>query len=315
MRSFLKFISVSLLFALGSNSSSAQVHPMQTLGREIFETFRQSNFSAFYQRSIFALNEESFKNFLFQIRNKSIRDDLIAHFTQVFPPHSSNSEKWNIAFKHLWRKQLRHLSRYDPAKVRIESFIPILKEASEYGIQWETTKLLAIEVHLPVSWENGRFQIKGDLDIDDNGSNIRVLHLDRNLDYRFTLDKLTYSKTFMIGLANEDSDQIYKKGILGNGSGQGDILVRFGPDSPSKLFYFCPDETGAGGPISIKNFDSPSKPNQKTDILLTFSYGQPERAYQIKIKDALISPQGPIFTERPVFLGEVSLPRGLSFPN
>ena len=119
----------------------------------------------------------------------------------------------------------------------------------------------------------------------------------------------------MIGNASEDSDQSYNQGILGNGSGQGDILIRFDSETPAKLFYFCPDQVGAGGIILVKDFDNLNKPNQRTDILLTFSYDQPARAFQILIKDVLHTSKGAIFTERPKFLGEVPLPRGLSFHN
>jgi hypothetical protein len=314
MRSILKFISACILLQLVTIDGRAQLHPMEALGRSIFESFRQANFDAFYRNSIFSLDENSFKLFLGNIRNKSLQDELIVLHKQNFPPNTTFSEKWNIAFQHQWRKELRHLARYTPAMVRDQAFTPILKEAKEYGIKWTTTQLLAIEVLIPASWKNGRFQLKGDLDLDNNTSNDRILYLDRNLDYRITLDKLTYSKAFMIGMAIEDSDQSYETGILGNGSGQSDILVRFSTNTPSQLFYFCPDQEGAGGPITVKDFDDLNKPNQRTDILLTFSYGQPARAYQILIKQALNSSNGAILTERPQFLGEVPLPRGLSFP-
>jgi hypothetical protein len=91
--------------------------------------------------------------------------------------------------------------------------------------------------------------------------------------------------------------------------------LKFDSQTPSQLFYFCPDQQGAGGPIIIKDFDDLNKPNQRTDILLTFAYDEPARAFQLLIKDALLSGKGAIFTERPKFLGEVPLPRGLSFPN
>jgi hypothetical protein len=315
MRSISKFLTITLLTIIASNQGIAQLHPMESLGREIFDSFRGSKFSNFYNRTIFSLNEDSFKSFLFGIRNKSIRDDLINLHKQNFPENTTFDEKWKIAFKHQWRQQLRHIASYTPSKIREESFIPILKEANEYEVQWKTTRLLAIEALLPVNWKNGRFHIKGDLDLDANNSNSRVLYLDRNLNYRLTLDKMTYSKTFMIGTEKEDSEKNYKKGILGNGSGQGDILLKFDSQTPSQLFYFCPDQEGAGGPIIIKDFDDLNKPNQRTDVLLTFSYDEPARAFQIIIKDALLSQKGAIFTERPKFLGEVSLPRGLSFPN
>lgn len=309
------FLTIPILLLFIPNPGMAQLHPMESLGREIFDSYRASQFSKFYNRSIFSLNENSFKSFLFQIRNKSLRDNLIQLHKQNFPPNATFNEKWELAFKHQWRQQLRHLAAYTPSKIRNESFTPILKEAREYGVQWETTKLLAIEALLPISWQNGRFKIKGDLDLDANTSNPRILYIDRNLNYRLTLDKLTYSKTFMIGTESEDSEKSYKKGILGNGSGQADILLRFDTNTPSELFYFCPDQKGAGGPIIVKDLDDLNKPNQRTDILLTFAYDEPARAFQIIIKDALLSAGGAVFTERPKFLGEVSLPRGLSFPD
>jgi hypothetical protein len=119
----------------------------------------------------------------------------------------------------------------------------------------------------------------------------------------------------MIGYAPEDSEKIYNQNILGNGSGQADIVFRFITPFPDQLHYFCPDEPGAGGPIKICDFDQESKPNQRTNILLTFSYGQPEKAYQILIKEVLSTPWGEVFSERPEWIGEVPLPRGLSFSN
>jgi hypothetical protein len=314
MRKFVQFTSICILFNLAANKAVAQLHPMEALGRTIYDSFRQADFESFFRRSIFSMNEGEFKYFLKNIRNKSIRENLIALHKQDFPAHSSQLEKWEIAFEHQWRIELRHLAKYLPSKVQQNTFYPILQEAKEYGIKWETAKLLAIEVLLPATWKNGRFHIKGDLDLDSNESSARVLFLDRNLNYRITLNKLTYSKSLMIGTEAENSDEIFKPGILGNGSGQGDILIRFDSSTPSELFYFCPDQIGAGGTVKVKDLDDMDKPNQRTDLLLTFSYGQPARAYQILVKEVLISSRGAIFTERPKFLGEVALPRGLSFP-
>ena len=62
-------------------------------------------------------------------------------------------------------------------------FLPILREARGYQIQWETVKLMAIEVAGEL--ENGRFEVKGDADFDENSSNPRTLHFDRNPTYRY----------------------------------------------------------------------------------------------------------------------------------
>ena len=75
----------------------------------------------------------------------------------------------------------------------------------------------------------------------------------------------------MIGTEREDSEKSYKRGILGNGSGQGDILLKFDSQTPSQLFYFCPDQQGAGGPIIIKDFDDLNKPNQRLKVFQMYS--------------------------------------------
>lgn len=313
MRGITKFASILTFLLLSTSQGFAQLHPMTAMGREIFDSFRFSNFDSFFNRSIFSLKENEFKFFLKGIRNKSMMEELIYLHKQEFPEGTSFAEKWNIAFEHQWRSQLHHLVHYTPRQIEKETFLPILKEANEYGIQWKTTRLLGIEVLLPVDWKNGRFQIKRDLDIDQNNSNERILFLDRGLSYRLKLNKETYGRTFMIGTDPENSDLNYEPGVVGNGSGQADIVIKFDKKTPSKLFYFSPDQKGAGGPIIVKDLDDNFKPNQRMDLLLTFSFDQPARAFQILIKEAIISFKGPVFTQRPQFIGEVSLPRGLSF--
>lgn len=313
MRRLFKFALILPFLLLLANKGVAQLHPMTALGREVYNSFRFSNFDSFIQRSVFSLEENEFKGFLRNIRNKSMRNELIYLHKQEFPEGATFSQKWEIAFEHQWRNQLRHLAQHTPKQIQAETFFPILREIKEYGIQWKTTKLLGIEVLLPVDWKNGRFEIKGDLDLDANNSDDRSLILDRGLSYRLTLSKNTYGRTFMIGTDPENSDLKYEPGIVGNGSGQADLVLKFDSTTPSELFYFCPDQRGAGGPILIKDLDDMNKPNQRLDLLLTFSFDQPARAFQILVSEALYSPRGPIFSQRPKFLGEVSLPRGLSF--
>ena len=286
---------------------------MEVLGREIFKSFQNEDFISFYNHSIFSLNEQEFKTFLFQINNKNIRDNLIKQHKEEFPENFSFSQKWNLVFQHLWRKELRHLANYSKARIRNDDFLPILNEAKEYGIQWKVTKFVAVEVLVPVSWEKGRFLIKKDQNIDGNNS----LFLERNLNYRFVLDKLTYSKAFMIGTEEEDSDKSFNNGITNNGAGQGDVLIRFNSQSPDKLFYFSPDQKDAGGLLWVTRHEDgyEKNPNQRLDLIITFSYGDPMRAYQIIVKDALMSEKGPIFTERPKFMGQVPLPVGLPSAN
>jgi hypothetical protein len=294
----------------------AQVHPSESLGRIFFESLKTRDFNTYFSQSIFSLNEQSFKIFLQTIRNQSMRDHLIKNHPLAFPTDANTSkQKWEIAFLHNWRTEWRHLSRNTTNRINSETFVPILRETDGYDFQWETVQLLAIEILLPVHWENGRFQIKGDLDLEENEVNPRTLFIDRSITYRLRPDKSTYSRAFMIGTDPEDSDEAYNQGVIGNGSGQGDILVRFDQETPENLFYFCPDQAGAGGPIKIKSYDDLDKPNQRQDLLLTLSYGSPQRAFQILLKDVLLTPAGPLFCERPEWIGEVPLPRGLNFPD
>ena len=136
-------------------------------------------------------------------------------------------------------------------------------------------------------WQNGRFSIKSDADWDENSSSSRTLYFERNLSYRLRLDDKTYSKAFMIGTdPKEDSDKAYDKGVLGNGTGQGDLLLRFDDTTPDLLHYFCPDEEGAGGEVRILDYYS-DRPHQRNDLLLTFSFGSPLEAYQILVPEVL----------------------------
>ena len=306
-----------LLFAVTFGKGLAgQVHPSESLGRIFFESLKTRDFNTYFSQSIFSLNEQSFKIFLKTIRNQSMRDHLIKNHPLAFPADTNTSkQKWEIAFLHNWRTEWRHLSRNTANRINSETFVPILRETDGYDFQWETVQLIAIEILLPVHWENGRFQIKGDLDLEENEVNPRTLFIDRSITYRLRPDKSTYSRAFMIGTDPEDSDEAYNLGVIGNGSGQGDILIRFDQETPENLFYFCPDQAGAGGPIEIKSYDDLDKPNQRQDLLLTLSYGSPQRAFQILLKDVLLTPAGPLFCERPEWIGEVPLPRGLNFPD
>ena len=312
-----RFVKYLLILGLSTSSfylANAQIHPKEALGRKLFDSFRNQKFGDFYSRSIFSLEEKDFQEFLFDIENDELRKNLSQFYTLDYPANAQTAEaRWRVAFAYTWRDQWRHITHHSPSMIQSGSFVPILREAKSFGIQWETTRLLAIEVLLPVHWEENKFIIKGDSMIEQNSTDPQTLFLDRRLTYRFQLDKSTHGNAFMIGYAPEDSDKIYKNNIVGNGSGQADILLRIDTPFPDRLFYFCPDVKNAGGPILIKNSDSVDKPNQRTDILLTFSYGQAEKAYQILIKEVLSTRNGEIFCEKPEWLGEVPLPRGLSF--
>lgn len=308
------FVLIISLSVVAPADLFGQIHPKEALGRKIFDSFRQNKFSVFYLRSIFSLEEEQFRDLLFSIENSELRQKLLQFYTLDYPVSAKTpTDRWRIAFAHTWRDQWRHISQNSPKMIQRDAFDPILREAKGYGIQWETTRLLAIEVPLSVQWDKNRFEVTRDTMIDQNATDPKTLFFDRKLNYRLKLDHSTHGKPFMIGYSPEDSEKAYNLNILGNGSGQADMLFRFDTPFPDRLFYFCPDKSFAGGPILIKNFDETTKPNQRTDILLTFSFGQPERAYQILVREVLSTPWGEIFCERPQWIGEVPLPRGLNF--
>ena len=318
---------IFILF-LGSSTLLGQVHPKEALGRRIFESLRTNNFKSFYQDSIFSLSEEKFKFFLQRVRNQNLRDDLIAIHPITFPQSAESiTDRWKIAFTHNWRNEWRHLSRFSPELIREQSFLSIHRRAKEYNIQWKTAQLIAIEILLPVTWENGRFLIEGDYDLEDKSPNLRTLFFDRNLNYRLRMEKSTYAKAFMFGSEPENSDKALNRGVIGNGSGQGDLSLRFDSRTPDQLFYFCPDEKGAGGEVQILDYDHSDRPNPRNDLLLTFAYGSPFEAYQIIVPQVLTSlrpnpnpsgsplPDLPFFCERVQWIGPVVLPRGLRMPD
>ncbi len=317
MPSILKVMAVVAFLSFGILHPQAKPqHPKEALGEKLFHTFKTNDFKTFYGSSIFSLNETTFRSFLKDVRNKTLRENLIALHKIQFPPTVSIlEEKWQIAFQHNWREQWRHLVRNSSNDILNQAFLPILNGAKEYDIQWKTTKLVATEILLPITWSNVGFEIKGDQDLDTGPGTPRTLFLDRNCTYRLRLDKFTYAKAFMIGLDKQDSEKAYNEGILGNGSGEEEVLIRFGDNTPDELYYFCPDQPGVGGNILIKDLGDTDKPNQRTDLLLTFSFGQPTRFYQILIRDVISTASGPLFCERPEWIGLVTRPLWVSAPN
>ena len=306
-----KIPAVAIILLAGALQLQGERHPKEEFGRAIFNAYRTNDLDAFFANSIFSLNETTFRAFLKDVRNRELRENLISLHKLSFPKDATNEQKWEEAFKHNWREQWRHLVRNSRKEIHEQAFSPVLEGAARYDIQWKTTKLVAIEAFLPVTWTNVGFKIKGDTDLDLGASNPRTFFVDRDLTYRLRLDNLTYAKAFMVGLDEQDSEKAYGHGILGNGAGEGDVLIRFGEKTPNQLYYFCPDQKGAGGNILVKDATDANKPNQRTDILLTFTYGQPTRFYQILVRDVIQTRSGPLFCERPEWIGVVERPLGI----
>ena len=84
MMSFKLRVVVMFLMLSAFSHLLAQVHPKEALGRKIFDSFRTQNFKSLYDSSIFSLTEENFRFLLKNIRNQSLRNDLIRVHSQPF---------------------------------------------------------------------------------------------------------------------------------------------------------------------------------------------------------------------------------------
>ena len=292
----------------------SEVHPYEKLGRAVFDSFRNQDFNKFFKQSVFALNEPEFKDFLFNVRNQDIRNHLTELHALPIPDDANTSQKkWEIVFAHNWREEWRHLSRNTLGMVKAESFSPILREAEKYSFRWQTAELLKVEVILPLRWQNGRFEVKRDLDLAEFNTDSRTLHIDSRMQYRIRPDKTTYSKAFMIGSVPEDSESLLKDNILGNGQGQGDLVLNFPFSYDYPFYYFCPDQKGVGGEVLIKDYSDTSKPNQRNNLLLTIAFGRPAKFFQVQLNDVLMVNNKALFFGRPDWVGEVNLPSGIVY--
>lgn len=238
--------------------------------------------------------EKNELTFVGRIKNEALNEALRA----------GNSEPWEHAFRKNWRKHWRHVLEQPADRIREQAFTPVLAAAEKEGVQWKTTRLTEVTVLLPVTFSRGRFEAKVDVFGSGPGSS-RVLWLERGLQYRLRLDKRTHGHAFMIGSSPDDSESQFDEGIQRNGAGSGDVIARLSPTAPSRLYYFCPDRKGAGGPVHVTNASDRDKPNPRLNLLLTFTYGTPEKTYQILLKEILRTPRGPLFFERPEWLGSV----------
>ena len=238
--------------------------------------------------------EKNELTFVGRIKNDALNDALRA----------GNTEPWEHAFRKNWRKHWRHLLEHSEAKIREQGFASILAAAENEEVQWETARLTEVAVLLPVTFARGRFVVKTDVFASGPGGP-RALWLERGLKYRLRLDKRAYGHAFMIGSHGDDSESQFDAGILRNGAGSGDVVARPDSTAPPRLHYFCPDRKGAGGLVHVTNATDPDRPNPRLNLLLTFSYGVPAKSYQILVKEVLRTARGPLFFERPEWLGEV----------
>ena len=146
--------------------------------------------------------------FLQNIENKTIQENLIALNTNKIFQHIIHSMKNGRLHSNICG-EMNFVTLPD---------IPLLKFETSHSFRFsrkhpitiyngKQLNYLLLKFSFPSVGKMEGFKLKVIQGIDLNQSNERILFLDRNLDYRLTLNKFTYSKTFMIGSDPEDSDQ------------------------------------------------------------------------------------------------------------
>jgi hypothetical protein len=85
LRSISLFLLILAVSGIALPALSGQIHPKEALGRKIFDSFRQNKFSDFYLRSIFSLEEEQFRDLLFNLENFELRQKLLQFYTLDYP--------------------------------------------------------------------------------------------------------------------------------------------------------------------------------------------------------------------------------------
>ncbi len=320
---------------------------LENFARAVFETFRQNDFATFHRHTVFALDEDRFKNFLLELRNDEIRDSLtqgqwskwqqqtgikIGALTKEINKTAAEAkagkivnsaaraaimtlqakitklemalnQKWQLVCLKQWRNVHRRLMGIGSESARHEAFDPILTGAEKEGIQWETARLTGVEVLHAVSFAQNRFKI--------DGVASPALHWESGLTYRLHFDKTTHGRAFRLSTLPEGPIP-YERGIVRDNTGSNSLVARF-ETSPKTLYYFCPDQKGMGNRIWFTG-----KKHPRRNVLLSFSYGNPQRNYRLLLRDCFpIPPKDDglragepwghwLLFERPVWLGPIS---------
>ena len=102
------WLTAFIIWACCLETVTAQPHPLNHLGRAVFDSFRNKDFSSFYKYSVFSMGEDDFQAFLKGVRNDALRKKL----------RGGNNEAWEIAFAKNWRKHWRHITQHSRNKVR-----------------------------------------------------------------------------------------------------------------------------------------------------------------------------------------------------
>ena len=125
----LRIIAIAVFLAVGIHKPRKQNSTRWNhWASPFFNTFRSNDFDAFFERPVFSHNEETFRAFLLSVRNKTLRDNLIALHKMPFSESvKSPTQKWRESFKHNWREQWRHIARKSNREVFNQAFRPSSK--------------------------------------------------------------------------------------------------------------------------------------------------------------------------------------------
>lgn len=304
-----------LLFAASPVWAETPVgkHSLEPFAENIFETFRKGDFDNFHRATVFAMGDEYFKRFLMEVNNDSIRNNLTKGAWSKWQKDAKNAgtqeaqeelaEKWETTCLKEWRKAHRRLLEINRSNVLREGFEPILRGAEKEGVQWETCRLKSIKVIHEISVGRGNFKV--------DGTPSPELYWEPGLTYQLNFNESTHGLSFRFSTEPE-GPIVFERGVNYDNSGNGSIEVKF-EAAPKTLYYFCPDKPGMGNRIIF----SKGKKHPKRNILLTFTYGNPQQSYLILLRDCLPIPSSPANTdnttawdrwllfERPTWLGSV----------
>tara|TARA_Y100001934_G_C12262191_1_gene730594 strand:- start:26 stop:991 length:966 start_codon:yes stop_codon:yes gene_type:complete len=304
-----------LLFSTSSVWAETPVgkHSLEPFAESIFETFRKGDFDSFHRSTVFAMDDEYFKRFLMEVNNDSIRNNLTkgewskwqkdAEKVGTQEAQDALAEKWEITCLKEWRKVHRRLLGIKRSNVLREGFEPILRGAEKDEIQWETCRLKSIKVVHEISVGSGNFVV--------DGIPSSALYWEPGLTYQLNFNESTHGLSFRLSTEPE-GPIVYERGVDYTKSGNGSIQVKL-EEVPRTLYYFCPDKVGMGNRIIF----SKGKKHPKRNILLTFTYGDPQQSYRILLRDCLPIPSSRSNTdnaapwerwllfERPSWLGQV----------
>ncbi len=340
-------VAVFLLVATPNNTVWAELtspkHSLDAFARNVFETFKGNDFGTFHQHTIFALSEEQFKRFLFEVKNDEIRDTLSKGQWSQWKENTRIQRKMieeEIKKKEEEGGEINSLTAQTEIKELKVKIVTLEREllrkwAVVCAQKWRNnySRLKSIvssarrEAFDPIltgaekegiQWQTARLtavEILHEISFANNhfkidGVEAPILQWYSGLTYRLHFDKTMHGKPFRLATLPEGPTP-YEHGIAREKTGDKDLLARFRAP-PEALYYYCPAKEKMGNRI---HFSNPEK-HLRHNVLLTFSYGSPQHGYRILLRDCLPIParSAPragatwnqwLLFERPVWLGPI----------